>query len=311
MLIPTVRGLSPSKISTAVEKCPERLRLELVMREAGIPLPSGWSRVGGSAIHATLAFALSKLRSTRKLPSYEETADQFEPLWKAEEARLARQNQVIEEEEGDPKRAVFSESVDLIRPAHEYLRGMSQELQEPLRSIEEWARVRIRYQLGSEKGLVPVGGIIDLQTADYTIRDWKTTRFSVSGFARKKDCQMRAYGYWDWQQNRRRSTRIGKIFLVRGPRLSDLPEVQRTAKNGKPLKKLKKPEGWPEKLPLDWKGPYVQEEWFSIRDADRSIFERDAIQVWRMAQLGTYTTQTGTFWCSPKWCPFYAECQGG
>jgi len=309
---PQVKGLSPSRIAVAIEKCPEMLRLDLHFKEHGVPTPGGYSRVGGSTCHKVMQFALNKFRSGAGLPSLQEMQDAFEPAWKAEVADLEKKGQPIIEEEDDPEKIVFSECADLVPVMYEYLMGLEPRLHPRPLLVEDWAKVRIPYELGKEKDVVPVGGIADLQMPDFRILDWKITRHKVSGLGRKKDTQMKFYGYFDHQQRKMAETEVSKVFFVRGPRLADLPRIQTVnKKTGKPLRKLTRPEGWPEKLPLDWKGPYVEPVSFTITEADREAFRDEAISVWRMCKYGTYTKNTAVFWCAPRWCAYYDGCQGG
>lgn len=116
--------------------------------------------------------------------------------------------------------------------------------------------------------------VVDLVQADDRVVDWKTTR-KVSQNARKLDLQMAAYG-WNarvWKGIER--PKVSKVFLVRG------------------------------------RTPKLDRQDYDVEPRHMDFFERASVEVWRATVDGNYVPNISSFWCSPKFCPFYGPCRGG
>lgn len=123
---------------------------------------------------------------------------------------------------------------------------------------------------------VDVLGYIDYMDETDEILDWKTTRLKVSENSRKQDLQMTAYAWAARKVYGIERPVVSKVFLIRDPRR-----------------------------------PRVDSERYQPTDQDMEFFEEATIQVARAIHAGVFVPNTASFWCSPKYCPFYGPCRGG
>jgi CRISPR/Cas system-associated exonuclease Cas4 (RecB family) len=121
-----------------------------------------------------------------------------------------------------------------------------------------------------------VWGYIDLLEEDGLLSDWKTTK-KVSANAQKLGMQLPYYSYevihlMGLKPDAAINAR--KIFLVRG------------------------------------KKPKVEVARYSVTQSQRKWFADVAAECWKATQSDAYVPNTSGWWCSAKFCSFYAMCQG-
>lgn len=268
---PEVKWLSPSKVQTYVERCGLYLKNQMDWKQAGIPVPVTWSMIGGRAVHATIEWALTEVICGRKLPSGDDMRGRFPEFW-----------QICVEKEEEAKTPITSDedSVDeptqVERECAALVPMVCDEFLVTLRPAFVERKLKERIDDGNG-GSFTMWGVIDHQDESGELLDWKTTKEKVSTFQRKQDIQMDAYGWFDARVNGIVGpTKISKIFLIRG--------------GGKPK---------------------IDRQDYTIFQYRRDFFERAAREVWRATQAGIYVPNTSSFFCAPRWCPFYGPCRGG
>lgn len=202
---PKVGWLSPSKIATAIEKCPWQLRTSLDLKEQGIPTPSNWPMLGGRALHKGVELALRELKSGKALPGVEGITAWVRSAWAQEIAKAEEKHIPIQdgEDKSDDVLAGMVALVPVVRK--EVLEKLHpKRLEEPFK--EKIERDGVSFE---------VWGQIDYEDVSLKILDWKTTK-KAKDYANKKDIQMMAYGWWQRRVEKVEVPKIWKIFLEWG-----------------------------------------------------------------------------------------------
>lgn len=260
-----ISRLSVTRVETAVEKCTLRLGNEIDFYQQGIPLPTSYYMMGGSAVHAVIEWALKEVIFGRPLPSAKDCHDRFPASWEEQLKEAKKKGQPIEEDPDDPPELVKEGCHALVPFARDtVLTRLKPKI------VEHDFREPIPY----DGGKAVVSGRIDYIEQGGQILDWKTTK-KVSANARKFGIQMKGYGWWDGKVNGAEVSKVSKIFFIRG------------------------------------KKPAVDKQDYSVLPVHREAFRHAAVEVWKAVQSGILVPNTGTFWCSQDWCPFWASCPYG
>lgn len=250
--------------------CPLAMRFQYVDR---IPQPSGGKLLAGNVVHEILEFALRGFARTGKYPDWKELDDLYEPTWQKRVAKEEAREDFLgwDWSSDDPEEKVKREYRPLVKIAREQV----------LPTLKPWmlggepvVEYKIDLELQSDVGPFTLLGYLDLLDHTGMLIDWKTTEQEVSKRARKTWLQFAAYSLWAWPIVGDDTMRCEKIFLVRASR------------------------------------PYVERVPFTITPKHRGYLVRVAAEVWKMVHHGVFLPNTETWHCSPKFCAFYAGCQG-
>ncbi len=203
---PEVKHLSPSKIQTAVEKCMLRMKFELELREAGIPLPSTWFMLGGRAVHKDIEWGLNEVISGRKLPSGTDMTDRFGEFFDREVAREKQNKNPIQEDTNETPEKVQNECRELMPIVRAFLLNLKP------KHVEYTAKPVVE----NDGDPFIIWMVMDYIDQSNGILDWKLKVDKVAENAKKRDLQMDAYGWWAMQEYGVSYARVSKIFLIRG-----------------------------------------------------------------------------------------------
>jgi hypothetical protein len=240
-----------------------------------IPEMSVPSMLSGRVVHKIMEFYLKSVVTGKPAPSAKDMDDLFVKEWE-------RQTQEEEEKEShigwtsdldDPLEKIYNESRALIPFARaEILPSIKPKILHGVPLIEHTVKDEYETETGDTFLVWMVLDLVE-ELSGVTVTDWKTTA-KVSKNAVKSWFQMGAYSTFIARVFDVEIVNARKIFLVRGKR--------------------------PKMEIADYRMGPLHREWF----------KRQAIATWKMAKSGGFVGNVNGWWCSEKFCSFYAMCQG-
>lgn len=236
-----------------------------------IPQPAVGRMVAGQVVHEVLEFALTEFARTGTYPDSKTLDDLFVPTWEKKVKEEEEKESFIGWQWDEPEEKAKEGYRPLVRLAREEVLPTLKPWMAGGKPVVEW---KINLELRSDIGNFPLIGYIDLLEESGVLADWKTTENKVSARAKKTWLQFAAYSLWAYPLVGNEILKCEKIFLVK----ADVPFVER-----------------------------VQ---FEVGPAHRKYFVEVAAQVWKLIKYGIYLPNTEVWKCNPKFCAFWAGCQG-
>jgi len=236
-----------------------------------VPEPASGTFLFGKVIHKVMEVVLKEVQLGKPLPSEYDLCDRLPEVWKGE---------ILEDE----KRQGFTgwawkdgDNLEAARADSVWLvKLVRAEVLPKIKPV--LVEHKFNYGLSSARsGPFKVYGVLDLLEEGGRLTDWKTADRNVSDFAKELDLQFPGYSIFAKEYTKQEATECRKVFLIR---------------NGKKPK-------------LDEK-PYL------ILERHRQWFREIAEAAWNAVQGDAWLpARDGSWYCSEKWCPFWAGCKGG
>lgn len=265
-------NLSVSKISTG-EMCPERFRLQYVAR---IPTLAVGKLHAGRVVHALIERMLKLKARGETAWNRGEIDDYYLKEWEKQKAIEESKSWFLAWNWEDKPESDY----------REFYRGLpglfyDEVLPEIVPRVDHptsiiYVEHAFEMTLSSAVGPFPLKGVLDCLDHQDVYLDWKTAEEKLSAFTKKPGVQIHGYGEWHHRFTKKPAMVARKVFLV-------------ARKSGRHV---------------------VETVTYDVNEEHRAFFRRRAAAVWEMYRKNVFTFNTGGWWCSEDWCPFWNECAG-